>query len=117
MITIDEVNAAWMADVMPPPAPPAPAVEAAPPAKTEVLTEPRRIVEIARSFSYKMNLQQYGGPQYESVDLFCSQKTSCYEDEAEDASLALYSFCRGQVLDSRQVVIENLKRGKIGTGK
>lgn len=119
MVTIDDVNAAWMADQMP-----AAAIVATaspePEAKTEILTEPerpRRIVEVARSFSYKMNLQHYGGPSYESVDLFCSQKTSCLEDEVDDASLALYAFCRREVLDSRAIVIENLKRGKIGTGK
>lgn len=116
MITIDEVNAAWL-DLMPPPPP---ASESAPAVQGEVLTDKEgapRIVEVVRSFSYNMSLQHYGGPQYESVSLFCSQKSTCYEHEREDLSLALYSFCRLEVLKSRAEVAANLKRGKIGTGQ
>lgn len=71
-----------------------------------------RITEITRSYSFKMNLQHYGGNPYESVDLFCAQKTTCRVDEAEDASLALYSFCRSQVLAARKEVIDNIKRNQ-----
>ncbi len=50
-------------------------------------------VEIARSFTYKLNVGNY-----ESRDFFCSQKAECLESEAEDLSERLYIFCRSQVL-------------------
>jgi hypothetical protein len=59
--------------------------------------ETGRTVEIARSFSYKLNLANVGGPADESIDVFCSEKTTCREHEAEDASEALYQFCRNEV--------------------
>ena len=52
-----------------------------------------RRVEVARSFSYKLNVGNY-----ESRDFFCSQKSECLESEAEDLSERLYIFCRTQVL-------------------
>ena len=55
-------------------------------------------VEIARSFSYKLNVAPYGGPQYESRDFFCSEKAECSLDDAAEVSAALYAFCRSQVL-------------------
>lgn len=54
-----------------------------------------RRVEIARSFSYKLNVGNY-----ESRDFFCSQKAECLESEADDLSERLYIFCRTQVLRS-----------------
>ena len=57
-----------------------------------------RRVEIARSFSYKLNVGNY-----ESRDFFCSQKSECAIEESEEVSSALYGFCRSQVLnDVRQ---------------
>lgn len=60
-----------------------------------IIKPPRepRTVEIARSFTYKLNVGNY-----ESRDFFCSQKGTCPEDEAEDLSERLYYFCRTQVL-------------------
>ncbi len=52
-----------------------------------------RIVEIARSFSFKLNLGNY-----QSADFFCSQKGECREDEAEEFSEKLYQFCKRDVL-------------------
>lgn len=34
----------------------------------------KRVVEIATSFSKKISLSNYGGPQYESEDIFVSMK-------------------------------------------
>lgn len=65
--------------------------------------------EIVRSYAFKMNLENYGGNRFESVDLFCSQKTMCRMEDAIDASLALYSFCRSQVLAARREAIENIQ--------
>lgn len=52
-----------------------------------------RLVEIVRSFSYKLNVGNY-----ESRDFFCSQKIECPESEAEEASKRLYEFCRKEVM-------------------
>jgi hypothetical protein len=52
-------------------------------------------VEIARSFSFKLNLGNY-----QSADFFCSQKSECAAEDAEAASEALYAFCRKQVMKS-----------------
>jgi len=52
-------------------------------------------VEIARSFSFKLNLGNY-----QSADFFCSQKSECAAEDAEQASEALYAFCRKQVMKS-----------------
>ena len=50
-------------------------------------------VEIARSFSYKLNVGNY-----ESRDFFCSQKAECLPVYADETSKALHAFCRAQVL-------------------
>lgn len=51
------------------------------------------LVEVARSYSYKMN-----AGNYESRDFFCSQKAECRAEDAEKVSEKLYQFCREQVL-------------------
>lgn len=50
-------------------------------------------VEVARSFSYKLNVGNY-----ESRDFFCSEKAECKLEDADHVSEALYSFCRQQVM-------------------
>jgi hypothetical protein len=62
-------------------------------------------VEIARSFSFKLN-----AGNYESRDFFCSQKKECYEREAEETSEALYAFCKAQVM---KAVAEFRAEGKV----
>ena len=52
-------------------------------------------VEIARSFSFKLNVGNY-----ESRDFFCSQKAECKVKDAEQISEALYEFCKGEVINS-----------------
>lgn len=60
------------------------------------------LIEVARSFSYKLNLGNY-----ESRDFFCSQKAECKPEEAEEVSERLHKFCRAQVeRDMRQYVTE-----------
>lgn len=73
-----------------------------------------RTVEVVRSFAYKVNLQNHGGPAYESIDLFASQKVFCSEHEAEDASEAAYQFCRAEVLRSAREVIADLRAKQKG---
>jgi len=52
-------------------------------------------VEVARSFSFKLNLGNY-----QSADFFCSEKAECAAEDAEATSEALYAFCRKQVMKS-----------------
>lgn len=59
------------------------------------LKKRNRYVEVARSFSYKLNMGNY-----ESRDFFCSQKAECYEKDAPELSEKLYQFCKAQVLAS-----------------
>ena len=66
------------------------------------------MVEIARSFSFKLNCGNY-----ESRDFFCSQKKECPEAEAEATSEALYQFCKTQVLKAvREFQAESQPRGR-----
>ncbi len=50
-------------------------------------------VEIARSFSYKLNVGSF-----ESRDFFCSQKAECEPEDSAAVSEALYQFCKSQVM-------------------
>ena len=54
-----------------------------------------QLIEVCRSFSYKMSL-----PHYENVDFFCSQKSEVPESEAEKKSEILYEFCKSEVIKS-----------------
>lgn len=54
-----------------------------------------QLVEVARSFSFKLNVGNY-----ETRDFFCSQKAECRPEEAERVSEGLYAFCKNEVLKS-----------------
>lgn len=56
-------------------------------------TKPVQLCEIARSFSYKLNVGNY-----ESRDFFCSQKAECPITDAERVSGLLHHFCKEQVM-------------------
>lgn len=62
------------------------------------------LVEIARSFSYKLNVGNY-----ESRDFFCSQKAEVPESEAEKTSELLYQFCKNEVMKSVEKYIASAK--------
>ncbi len=49
--------------------------------------------EITRGYTHKIQLGNY-----ESVDLFCSQKIECNVEQAEEVSAKIYKFCRDQVV-------------------
>ncbi len=67
----------------------------------------KQLVEVARSFSYKLNVGNY-----ESRDFFCSQKAEVPIDEADKASEALYQFCKDQVLKSVNSFKEEMNKPK-----
>ena len=63
---------------------------------TTSTTQPR-LIEVARSFSYKLNIGNY-----QSLDFFCSEKAECLESERDAKSQALYSFCKAEVMRAVQ---------------
>lgn len=54
-----------------------------------------KLVEIARSFFYKVN-----SGDYQPKDFFCFQKAECEESKAEKMSEALHEFCKKEVMKS-----------------
>lgn len=71
-----------------------------------------QLCEIARSFSYKLNVGRYDrNRQYESLDFFCSQKSECSFDDAAAVSAALHKFCKAQVMEAVNEAIAEIKRG------
>jgi hypothetical protein len=61
--------------------------------------EAPRMVEICRSFSYKLNMSKYG-LDYESRDFFCSEKATCTADQAAAVSADIHEFCIQQVMQA-----------------
>ena len=55
--------------------------------------KPIKIVEITRSFSFKVNLGNFS-----NADFFCSQKDETTPDKAKEVSEALYQFCKAEVM-------------------
>lgn len=58
-------------------------------------------VEVVRSVSRKLNLGNY-----ESIDFFCSLKTSCDESEKDQVSADVTEWCLDQVREDIRKVIE-----------
>ena len=54
-----------------------------------------KLVEVARSFSRKINLGNY-----ETADFFCSQKAEATEKDAKKVSKKLAKFCEEEVMKS-----------------
>ncbi len=77
-------------------------VESAPPAReTSPIETPQLNVEVCRSFSYKLNLQNYGGPAYESVDFFASRKCSAPAESQAMVSEVLFEDCFAEVKQAK----------------
>lgn len=51
-----------------------------------------KLVEITRSFSYKLNMGNY-----QTADFFCSQKAETNQKDIEKTSELLFDFCRKEV--------------------
>lgn len=54
-----------------------------------------KLIEIARSYTRKINLGNY-----ESLDVFCSAKEEVPKKEAEKTSERLFKFCKKEVIKS-----------------
>lgn len=62
-----------------------------------------KLVEVARSYSQKLNTGNYT-----SADFFCSLKEECKPDEVESVSKRLIHFCKLMVLsDIKQYLKEH----------
>ncbi len=61
---------------------------------------PSGLIEISRSYSYKLNVEAHGGTRYESRDFFCAAKTECPAEKAEEIASVLHAFCKKNVLVS-----------------
>ncbi len=70
-------------------------------------------VEVARSFSFKLNCANHGGAPYESQDFFCSEKAECALEDAEDVSEMLYQFCKSEVRRAVRECIAELQRRRV----
>ena len=57
-------------------------------------------VEVCRSFSYKLNLANAGGPAYESADFFASRKQQCDVTDSARVSEEIYQECVAEVRDA-----------------
>ena len=64
----------------------------------------QKLVEIARSFSYKLNLGEFS-----NADFFCAGKTEVPEAEAGKKSAELYEFCEREVVKSVVAFLKALK--------
>lgn len=65
--------------------------------------KPSQLVEITRSFTYKVNRGNY-----ESSDFFMAQNAECRAEDAEKVSEALHDFCKRQVLKAVQQFKEEM---------
>ncbi len=74
-------------------APPPPPVAPEPPKQPERYVWFPNLVEVARSYTFKLNVGNY-----ESRDFFCSQKAECRPEDADLVSEKLYEFCKRQVM-------------------
>lgn len=68
------------------------------------------LVEVCRSFAYKLNLANCGGPQYESADFFASRKIQCAADDAGWVSQQIFEECVAEVRASVASFKEEMHR-------
>jgi hypothetical protein len=77
----------------------------------------QRTVEVCRSFAYKLNLANHGGPQYESADFFASRKLECSSEEVEAVSEELYEECLTEVRNAIASFLVEMKRKKVESAR
>jgi hypothetical protein len=76
-------------------------------------TQEQPLVEVCRSFSYKLNLQNHGGLPYESADFFASRKISAKAEDVPWVSQQIFEECVAEVRASIAAFIEDM-RAKAG---
>ena len=70
-------------------------------------------VEVCRSFSYKLNLQNHGGLPYESADFFASRKMECNSEDAAWVSQQIYEECVAEVRQAVAGLIAEMARKRV----
>lgn len=70
------------------------------------------MIEVCRSFSYKLNLANHGGPAYESADFFASRKMQCSPEDAEWVSQQIFEECVAEVRACVAAFIDEMQRKK-----
>ena len=70
------------------------------------------LTEVCRSFSYKLNLANHGGPQYESADFFASRKITCNAEDATWVSQQIFEECVEEVRNATTAFIREMKARK-----
>jgi hypothetical protein len=69
--------------------------------------------EACVSFSRKVNLENYGGPRYESAEFFASRKVQCTPEDLEALSVELHEECVQEVeAQARQYVLDVVRKQK-----
>ena len=67
--------------------------------------------EACASFSRKVNLENYGGPRYESAEFFASRKVQCAPEDLTALSIELHQECIEEVeMHAKQYVLLVKKR-------
>ena len=74
------------------------------------------LVEACASFARKLNLANYGGPAYESVDFFASRKITCSRDDVAWVTAELREECVAEATEAARAFISNMK-SKLAKGR
>jgi hypothetical protein len=72
-------------------------------------SQPQPTIEVCRSFAYKLNLANHGGPQYESADFFASRKLMCAAADADWVSQQLFEECVAEVRASVKLFVDEMQ--------
>jgi hypothetical protein len=66
--------------------------------------------EACASFSHKINLENYGGPRYESVEFFASRKVQCAPEDLGGLTEELHAECVEEVDGKARQYILDMRR-------
>jgi hypothetical protein len=84
--------------------------------------EAQQLVEVCRSFSRRLNLENHGGPRYEHVEFFASRKIQCAAEQcaAEDSSWVsqqIFEECVEEVRKAMADYVAEMQRRKMQAQK
>ena len=74
--------------------------------------EPEQTIEVCRSFSYKLNLANHGGAQYESADFFASRKIACAYEDRDWVSQQIFEEAVAEVREAVRLFIQDMQAKK-----
>lgn len=74
--------------------------------------------EVCASFSHRINLENYGGPKYESAEFFASRKVQCSPEDIDALTIELHQECVIEVDGrARDYILAMRRRAGITTDK